>query len=264
MSWVTRAYHRYAFERQILKNVAKEFGCSVKTLQRAFKVFSAVTGQIKEILEPVNLVFDATFFTKTDGVWVFRAQQKNLYWKEITGERIEYLRACFESLDGAGYHFASFTIDGRKGVVQFLQIRYPSVPVQFCLFHQKMIVQRYTTMNPKTLCGKALKALMKSLVHTSREIFTTRLHEFQNIHHDFLLERNSAGKFQHRRLRSALRSITTNLPYLFTYLDYPELHIPHTTNTCEGSFAHWKEKIGVHRGMKRSNKKKMMDFLLEQ
>lgn len=119
-------------------------------------------------------------------------------------------------------------------------------------------------MNPKTACGKALKALMKSLVHTSREKFINHLREFQDTYQQFLLERNNAGKFQHRRLRSAVRSITTNLPYLFTYLDYPQLHIPHTTNTCEGSFAHWKGKIGVHRGMNKNNKRKMMNFLLEQ
>jgi len=65
------------------------------------------------------------------------------------------------------------------------------------------------------------------------------------------------------RLRSAFRSLRTNLPYLFTCKDLPELDIPNTTNSCDGSFAHWKQKIKIHRGLAKHRRKKMINFLLE-
>ena len=39
---------------------------------------------------------------------------------------------------------------------------------------------------------------------------------------------------------------------LFLYLDYPDL--PKDTNGLEAEFSHLKQKLGAHRGMKRSRK----------
>ena len=44
-------------------------------------------------------------------------------------------------------------------------------------------------------------------------------------------------KCVHRKLRSAYRSLTTNLPFLYTYQTYPDLHIPHTTNVADGTLS---------------------------
>ena len=52
------------------------------------------------------------------------------------------------------------------------------------------------------------------------------------------------------------------MPYLFTYLKYPELNIPNTTNSCDGSFAHCKNKVKIHRGLRKDRRKKMIDYLL--
>ena len=79
----------------------------------------------------------------------------------------------------------------------------------------------------------------------------------------FLKERNENNRFSHSRLRSAFRSLKTNLPYLFTCKKYPDLNIPNTTNTCEGSFAHWKSKVKIHRGLSRKRKEKMIEKLIE-
>lgn len=66
----------------------------------------------------------------------------------------------------------------------------------------------------------------------------------------------------HRRLRSARRSLKTNLPFLFTYKYYAELQIPNTTNSCDGSFAHWKQKLKIHRGLREDRRNKVINFLL--
>jgi len=114
-------------------------------------------------------------------------------------------------------------------------------------FHQAQIIRRYTTNNPKTECGQHLKALMRLLTQTTPEVFTSLYNTFSELYDDFLKERNEQGQFVHRRLRSARRSLKTNLPFLFTYKYYAELLIPNTTNSCDGSFAHWKQKLKIHR-----------------
>jgi len=209
------------------------------------------------------LVFDATFFTRADGLLVFRANSKNIHWKEINGEKLEYLNQCLDDLIFLGYQFNSFTIDGRRGVINLLKSKFPNIPIQLCQFHQIAIVRRYTTNNPKTDCGQELKELMKTLTNTTKKQFCDSLEKLSTKYRIFLRERNENNQFKHRRLRSAFRSLKTNLPYLFTCLDYPKLNIPNTTNSCDGSFAHWKQKVKVHRGLSKVRRTKMINYLLE-
>ncbi len=167
-------------------------------------------------------------------------------------------------LQAKGWRFSSFTIDGRRGVVQLLESLFPGTPIQLCLYHQKAIVRRYTTTKPKTPCGKAIRALMAQMTTLAEPEFLARLHAIRHTYRDFLRERNEHNQFRHRRLRSALRSLTSNMPYLYTWKRYGELTIPNTTNSCDGSFAHWKSKVKLHRGLRKDRKAKMIDALLAQ
>jgi len=65
-------------------------------------------------------------------------------------------------------------------------------------------------------------------------------------------------------LRSAYRSLKTNLPYLFTYLEYPDLDIPNTTNSLEGTFSNLKTKLRIHSGIKEWRKRKIIDEILSK
>jgi hypothetical protein len=194
---------------------------------------------------------------------VFRANKKNLFWCNITSETIAVIDAGLKVLDNAGYKFKSFTIDGRRGVIKLLQARYPGIPIQLCHFHQTQIIRRYTTNQPKTNCGKELKQLMYSLTKSSQEEFEYAFLMLQRKYQEFLKERNENRQFVHRKLRSAFRSLKTNLPYLFTCKNYPELNIPSTTNSCDGSFAHWKQKLKIHRGLRKHRRDKMASFLMK-
>ena len=213
-------------------------------------------------IEPVNLIFDTTFFKRTLGVMVFRKPGKNLSWKYVETEKLGYYLEELRNLVDLGYTFKSFTIDGRKGLIRLLEKYFNTIPVQLCHFHQVQIVLRYTTRKPKTECGKDLKLLILNLKNLSKAEFTQQLKNLQIKYKDFLKERNEQGQFQHRRLRSAFRSIETNLPYLFTYEDYPELEIPKTTNSADGSFGQWKYKVRLHRGLNIDRKKQMIDEIL--
>jgi len=100
------------------------------------------------------------------------------------------------------------------------------------------------------------------MMHIDEEGGVQCLEGIKNDYSDFLKERNEQGQFKHRKLRSALRSLTTNSTLLYTYKRHPKLKIPSTTNSCDGSFTHWKNKVKIHRGLKQNRKQKMIQFLL--
>lgn len=211
---------------------------------------------------PVALTFDGTFFGRTHGFLVYRAEGKNIFWQEIGSENLTVIEQGLKHLIGLGWRFSSITIDGRKGTVSLIKRIFPSVPIQLCIFHQKAIIRRYLTSQPKTKCGKEIRTLVSFMTHLDEECFVQCLEGIKNDYADFLKECNEQGQFKHRKLRSALRSLTTNAHLLFTYKRHPKLTIPSTTNSCDGSFAHWKNKVKIHRGLKQNRKQKMIQFLI--
>jgi hypothetical protein len=236
-------------------------------LQRQSKIQKQQTLKVS-INKSINLVFDGTFFGRSFGFLIYRGninnKYQNIYYRKIDSEKIEYIKEDLLCLSQKlGYTFKSFTIDGRRGVVQLLKRMFPSTPIQMCQFHQKQIVRRYTTNNPQTSCGIELKELMNEMKYLGRIDFEYKLLLLKAKYRSFLKERNENNRFSHSRLRSAFRSLKTNLPYLFTYEKYPKLDIPNTTNTCEGWFAHLKEKVKIHRGLNKKRRRKMIEKLVE-
>ena len=193
---------------------------------------------------------------------VYRTGGKNLYWRKMDGEKIAYIEQDLLHLKAQGWQFSSFTIDGRNGVIQLLKRMFPGTPIQLCHFHQQKTIRKYITMKPKMECGKEIKKLMAGLKELSEASFIEKLQKIKEDYTDFLKERNENKQFKHRKIRSALRSLTTNLAYLFAYKKHSDLNIPNTTNSCDGSFAHWKQKTKIHRGLKESRRDKMIEFLL--
>ncbi|MDP4008220.1 MAG: hypothetical protein Q8P68_03445 [Candidatus Peregrinibacteria bacterium] len=262
------AYRKYASGRQTLYELGKELQVCPKTLRKHFDRHYPITGEIKVSERPVNLVMDATFFKRGDGVMVLRANGKNLLWREVETEKADDYEELISGLQFAGTVFSSFTIDGKRGVLHMLLRKFPGVPVQYCQFHQMQTITIYLSKKPKLEAGKELRRLALTLPETDRKTFTDDLNKWHEKWESFLGEKSvdpltRRWHFTHRRLKSAYRSLKTNLPYLFTYLDFHELKIPNTTNSCDGSFAHWKGKLGVHRGLAKKRKQKMMHYLLE-
>jgi hypothetical protein len=69
--------------------------------------------------------------------------------------------------------------------------------------------------------------------------------------------------FIHKKTRSAYFSLKRNLKYLFIYQDYlNQIEIPNTTNCLETMFWHIKDKVRLHRGLKKERKIKLVIALL--
>jgi hypothetical protein len=261
--WVEHAYRDYAFGRQTLAELSKRYGCHKETLRRQFESHIPGARPIEIPSFAVALTFDATFFGRDYGLLVYRALKRNIHWQEVDHEKIDYIAHGLHTLHAEGWRFSSFTIDGRRGVIQLLEQLFPGVPIQLCLYHQKAIVQRYLMGNLKTDCSKAIRSLMVDMLKISEVEFLTRLHAIKRQYRDFLKERGESGQFTYRKLRAALRSLTVNSPYLYTWKRSPDLKIPNTTNSCDGSFGHWKAKVKLHRGLRKDRRAKMIHCLLQ-
>jgi hypothetical protein len=231
-------------------------------LQRYFDKYEPILPAIIVAKNPVALTFDGTFFGRGYGLMIYRAEGKNIYWQEIESENLGIIEQGLRHLIAQKWQFSSITVDGRKGTISLIKRLFPNTPIQFCVFHQKAIIRRYLTTKPKTMCAKEIRVLVSFLTHINESIFLDCLADIKNRYEDFLTERNEQKQFKHRKIRSALRSLTTNSSLLYAYKNHPELAIPNTTNSCDGSFSHWKGKIGIHRGLSKKRRTKMINCLL--
>ena len=118
----------------------------------------------------INLVFDGVYFGRSLCYIVFRAENKTIYYRECP-ETIENIGIVLDELERMGYVFRSFTVDSRKGVKEYPKWRYPNVPLQHCIFHQKAAITRYLTGSPKTECGRELKVLASTFGNNKQNVF---------------------------------------------------------------------------------------------
>jgi len=218
---------------------------------------------------PIHLLVDSTFFGKRNdkgwGVVVFRdsIEKENLWWKFIDEEKLIFYKEGYAFLLENGYEILSTTCDGFRGLISIFNKH----PVQFCHFHQKQIMRRYVTKNPRLKPGIELKEVVEMLGEIPAYEFKTYLQAYIHHHKDFLNEKTihpvtKKSSFTHRRIRSAIKSLLTNFNSLFTYEKYPELHIPTTTNGLESHFSHIKDISRIHRGLKREMKEKLVETIL--
>ena len=181
-------------------------------------------------------------------------------------ELMAHYRYGRQILEEKGWKLLGAVVDGRRG---FLRV-FEDIPVQICQFHQIKQVTKYLTKHPKTEAGRELRALVLTLTKTTEAEFTQSLNVWHTQWESFIHQKTeytfTNGKtkwhYTHKNVRSAYRSLKTNLPYLFTYQKYPELNIPNTTNSLDGSFSALKKKLAVHHGLRKDRRYKVISKLL--
>ncbi len=219
----------------------------------------------KEFPQNVNLLMDTTYFGKSFGVMVFKDSigGKVLYKQYVRNETNLLYLAGIREVIRRGIKIQSVICDGRKGLLQLL----PDVTVQMCNFHQVAIIRRYLTKKPKMQASKELWELTILLKQTDKESFEGGLNDWYIKWESFLSEKSKDEKgknrYIHKRLRSAYRSLKTNMPWLFTWYDNMHLKIPNTTNAIDGHFADLKYKLRNHNGLSITRKKKFVDEFLK-
>lgn len=256
-------WNQYAHRKQTYAELAKSHNTSIKSIQRKLDSHHFIPVPIAP--RHVMVVMDTTYFKRICIVLLLRDAYtaKNLLYRFILYETInEYVLAIAE-LKQSRFVIDGIVVDGRRGIFR----AFPEYPIQMCQFHQKQIVRRYLTSNPHTEAGIELKNLIDVLTHTDKPSFTFFLALWHLQYASFLKERTihpdmKHWSYTHKRVRSAYRSLITNLPYLFTYQTVKGM--PNTTNSIDGFFAHLKDKVRLHRGLRLKRKKRLIRYLIER
>lgn len=253
----------YVWHRQTTSQLAARFGKSRSWISQQLDRATLRVFHLHP--QPVVLIADVTFWGRGYGVLVFRSWdlKQNLYWTEVATEGIADYTEARRILEDMGYTFDAVVLDGRRGIRELFH----DIPVQVCHFHQISILKRYLTSKPKLEAGRELWEIAKTLARTEETTLVQLLNQWYSRWRVFLMERTTAEdgrhwQYTHRRIRAAYRSLKTNLPYLFTYQKHPELHIPNTTNSLDGSFSHLKDLLRLHRGLKRQRRWRLIQEIL--
>jgi len=251
------------WERTTAEQLAQRHGKSLAWVRRQLDKVTITATPV--FVEKTVIVADATFWGRGYGVLVLRCphSKKNLHWQEICTETVEVYHQARMALEQQGCLIQAVVLDGKPGIRQV----FADVPIQQCHFHQMALVTRYLTRQPKLLAGQELRRITLSLPHTTQELFAQQLQHWQQTWAAFLKERTlnletHRWYYTHRRLRSAYRSLTANLPYLFSYQAHPQLQIPNTTNGLDGTFSHLKRLLSAHHGLKRERRLKLIHEIL--
>lgn len=210
-----------------------------------------------------------TFWGRGYGVMVFRSPtlKQNLWWKESLFESPWVYREGLETLLAEGWIITGAVIDGKRGVAQVFEAK--GIPVQYCQFHQVKTVTKYLTRKPKIEAARELRGIALMLKDSTASEFKEKLEVWEKRWESVCEERSPApGKkrgweYTHRRLRAAYRSLRTNRSRLFTYERYPEAKLPNTTNTLDGMFSQIKNRLAVHRGLRRDRRYKVIEEILK-
>lgn len=257
-------WQEYTEGKQSYNQLAAKYNCSIKTIQR--RVDSAKVERFTTFPSVVNVLMDTTYFGRKFGVMVFKDSLTSqiLYKQYVQQETNKLYLQGIEEIVRRGIKIQAIICDGRKGLFQLFD---QEIPMQFCNFHQVAIVRRYLTKKPKMQASKELWEHTLILVHTDKESFEGGLQAWYKKWEYFLNERkvNEDGKkrYVHKKLRSAYRSLKTNLPWLFTWYENMSLEIPNTTNAIDGHFADLKNKLRNHNGLSLTRKKKFIDEFLK-
>jgi hypothetical protein len=160
-------WDEYTKGKQTYKQLAKEYNCSKKTIQRKIDLHKVILP--KKEPRKVVVLMDTTYWGRNFGVMLFKDAytKENLlkYYVKTETNRL-YIQGIKE-LQSKGFEVLAIVCDGRKGLLQ----SFDKIPVQMCQFHQVAIIRRYITKNPKISASIELKEFVAMLKMTDKESF---------------------------------------------------------------------------------------------
>jgi hypothetical protein len=217
------------------------------------------------------LLIDATYFPNNICLVIYyQSDIKYTQLYRITdNEYFVEIREDLENIRNLGIHVKSVTCDGHKAILKAVRNVFPNAVIQRCIVHVKRQCRIWLTQNPKTSIGYDLLRIVNKLtsINTieSANQWILSLNGWYEVNKSFLEEKtfnHLTGRYwyKHKMLRRTMTLIQKALPDLFRYLNDPG--IPSTTNRIEGFFAHLKEKLQLHRGLSKQNKKNFIKWYL--
>jgi len=254
------------FGKQTLRELSKTSRKDKRTLRSLLDTYTPPVK--KHTPRPLFVAVDATYFgeRKESTSWCVVVARdmytkENLWWTFTDRETTTVYRNMRDDLEDLGYTIITVTGDGFSGI----RAGFKGIPFQMCHVHMERLVIKGTTRKPQLEAGIALLALVKTLPETDSVTFKRRLKQYIEYYRDFLNQKThnpftEQYYWTHEPLRSALLSLITFEPFLFTYEQNKKT--PKTTNTLEGHFRHINEICAVHCGLSREHKERLLHSIL--
>ena len=203
------------------------------------------------------MVYDATYFHK-DGCLMSlmdATNQKIMASIYVQKESFKDAYPWFMHLKSQGFAPCFITTDGEQSILRALEMVWPGVKLQRCLYHLQHEGQRWLRTYPKTEAGKALRIILSRLssIKTSAERDTFIL-QFQSWKHNYKDDVLSLPHTQValKDVKRTMVLINNALPDMFYYLEDPIIHS--TTNALEGFHSRLKSDYQRHRGLSQEHK----------
>lgn len=204
---------------------------------------------------------DVTYWGRNWGVMLALddATCRPLYVAFVRHETVaDYVKAV-DTITVNGYTIKGIVIDGMRSLFGVLS----QYRIQMCQFHMRSIVDRYLTKNPRLRAAVALKALMGRLAMLEGAEFAREFRQWKDdwahtINRQTEDKRTGKSHYTHKRLRTAMNSISFYLPYLFTYQEEECEGMPNTNNKIEGVFTDLKKNLNNHSGMGEDGRKRFI------
>lgn len=257
----TELWTLYQSNKQTVGELAALTGKSQSTIKRRLRGVSVCWRQpdLEGMGGYVHL--DVTYWGRNWGVMLALddATCRPLYVAFVRHETVaDYVKAV-DTITQAGYAVKGIVIDGMRSLFGvFSQYR-----IQMCQFHMRSITDRYLTKNPRLKAAVALNGLMGRLTGLSREEFEKEFGLWKRewahtLNRMTASKRTGKSHFTHKRLRTAMNSISFYLPYLFTYQEENCVGMPNTNNKIEGGFTDLKKNLNNHSGMGEDGRKRFI------
>ena len=190
-------------------------------------------------------------------------------FRESNSEKYKEIKEDLENLQRLGVDVYSVTCDGHKAILKAILKVYPNAIIQRCLVHIKRQIRSYLSGNPKLMQGKQLLAIAKIITHlkTTEQAneWLVSFYKWYKANKAFIVQKSlneDTGRwwYKHKNLHLACSHLINAVPYLFCYLNDPD--IAYSTNELEGYFTHLKEKLTLHRGLRFESKKNFIKWYI--
>ena len=265
-------FYKWVMERQVYRHLVRDSGMSQSSLQRLFK-FYLKSPPVNTVQSKghVHLLIDGTYFE--NGLCLILYYDYDIQYvqlfRETNQEKFKEIKEDLLNLKKLGTQVYSVTCDGHKSIMKAVIKIFPNAIIQRCVVHIKRQIKNYLGANPQL-------AQAKELLYYSRQV--THINTLEHAHHwlvevdqwytdnEAFINQKSVNEttgrswYTHKHLHQAATHLINAIPYLFSYLNDDQ--IPKSTNQIEGYFAHLKEKLTLHRGLRFEAKKNFIKWYL--
>ena len=161
----------------------------------------------------------------------------------------------FRKLKKQGLSPHYITMDGERSVIRAIRMVWPKVKIQRCLYHIQREGMRWLRTYPKTLAGKELRSILRTLCSVKsvkeQNVFINSYKTWISKHRKFI-KSLPVSNVAFKDLKRTIVLINNALPDMFYYLKDP--NIPATTNTIESFYSRVKADYRSHRGLTQIHK----------